>query len=130
VEPQSDAIKIEMEKGGRKEAHFVDAVIIATGGLIGGGMGLRHDGGFPPVLGPTLAPLRLSLSGATFGWDARADGGRWIRPPHATWRPHDVPRIAWAGDVETMRRDEGRPAGTVLSAVISGKRAVDRLFQG
>lgn len=130
VVPQADTVKIDVDANGRTDAHFVDAVVIATGGLIGGGVGLRDDERFPKVLAPTLDPIRLRLSGAVSGWDATADRGCWVHPPHVDWEPEEERRVVWAGDVRTRAREStgSTSGGTVLSAIVSGKHAAETLL--
>ncbi len=107
---------------------WVDAVVIASGGLIGHGVDHLARDQAPSTLGAMLDPSPVALLGAHEGWDASLDGGAWILPPHYRRGVSAASaRIILAGDVrgEASRR---APPGTVFGAIQSGLDAAERLL--
>lgn len=74
----------------------VDVAILASGGLVGGGLVLSSGAG--QVLGsPLLEPV--SDSGSFLGFDAAADGGSWLRPGRGPGLPPEIGGVRCVGDV-------------------------------
>ncbi|GEM_PF-2667939 len=111
---------------------WVEGLVVATGGLLGGGVGLKGSfRGAPADLCLELAHgvevEGASLRGEISGWDAQEAGGAWIRSPH--WRQNRAAPLATnliqiAGDASP--RDAGGGGGTIMHAVISARRAALR----
>jgi hypothetical protein len=100
--------------------------IVATGGLVGGGIALL-DNASGSILGSPLDPAERSPSGALEGWDPQTDGGRWLWPPHQDWEAETNSETLFAGDVCGLSGGSSEPRGTILSACASGRWAADRL---
>lgn len=108
---------------------WADAVVLASGGLIGHGVDSIARAGTPAALGAALDPAPPALLGASEGWDATEDGGLWVHPPHyrKSAAREASSRIVLAGDV---RGDagSGSPGGTVFGAISSGLEAAQQLM--
>ncbi len=100
-----------------------DRVIVATGGLIGGGLGLfREPGG---SIGSRLLPETIEEVGSWAGWDAAQDGGAFLTPgagPGLGAEPREG-RVLAAGDVRKGSYQ------TLLSAALDGISAGQRAAQ-
>src|SRR5690606_37342456 len=90
-----DAVRLEdsgvvldvVERAGAQRQLEADRVVVATGGLIGGGLALGVEPG-----GAIDSPLveSTSDSGSRLGWDAAADGGSWLRPGLGPGLPREL----------------------------------------
>jgi glycine/D-amino acid oxidase-like deaminating enzyme len=123
-----DAEQVHLEFGqesGLKDL-VADGVVLATGGLLGGGVALRSEGDFPAELTSALHAGARSLGGGVDGWDGAEDGGAWVMPPHFRKNLPDSSRIVVAGDARPA--DLGEATGTALGAVTSGHEAALRLL--
>lgn len=91
----------------------VDRVVLATGGLIGGGLALGVGPG-QTVSSPLLPGT--ADSGSRFGWDGAADGGSWLRPGlgPGVAREHFGGRVLAVGDVRAGAEQ------TILNALRDG----------
>jgi hypothetical protein len=78
------------------ERREVDLAILATGGLVGGGLVLG-TGPAGVVGSPLLAPI--ADSGSLLGWDPAADGGSWLRPGLGPGAPAELGPVRSVGDV-------------------------------
>jgi hypothetical protein len=129
VTPEEGAVRVEsVDAQGQRASRFADAVIIATGGLVGGGVALSASESGAHDLGPQLGAALAVPSGARDGWDPVAGSGSWIAPPHGDQAGPSDGRIGWAGDVRTEVCQEA-PGGTVLGAAVSGFEAAVRFVE-
>lgn len=110
---------------------WADSVIVATGGLVGHGIGVFESPSGPMDLRALLDPAAPPLLGAKEGWDAAHDGGHWVSPPHDR-RVSKIAadsRVVFAGDVR-RKVSSSAPGGTFLGAVQSGLDAAGVLSGG
>jgi glycine/D-amino acid oxidase-like deaminating enzyme len=111
---RSVVLVLETERSSTIERELeVDRVVLATGGLIGGGLALGAGPG--QAIGSPLLDGTAD-SGSRFGWDGAADGGSWLRPglgPGAP-REHCGGRVLAVGDVRAGAEQ------TILSALRDG----------
>src|SRR5690606_35423062 len=83
---------------GGRSTHWADAAIIATGGLVGGGVGLISEasGERGARWGNFLVRESAVPLGDWDGWDAQVDAGAWTSPDYARARSGGCPRRASA----------------------------------
>lgn len=125
---------------GELSTRWVDVVIIATGGLVAGGVGLipQASGQWGDRLGTLLSSGPAVPSGDWEGWDAQADAGAWTSPHYSKSRAvsrvaapgSQRSRIVVVGDARSAGSEISEPVGTVLGAAISAMKAVNQLFEG
>lgn len=129
LEDEQVRLTIRDAQGGARGTLWADRVIVATGGIIGHGVGVTEPQGEPIDLRALLDPGVPLLRGAKEGWDATEDGGKWVTPPHARKAPKTPrdPRVIFAGDVRATA-SRAAVGGTFLGAVQSGIDAADALI--
>lgn len=122
-------LSIQSQDGRRASTLWADGVIVATGGLVGHGVGVFAPPSEPTDLRVLLDPTMPLFGGAKEGWDAAEDGGRWVTPPHDRRMTFAAPgsRILFAGDAR-RKVTNSAPGGTLLGAIQSGIDAADALF--
>ena len=137
--PENGAVRlVSRADSGKSSTHWVDAAVIASGGLIGGGVGLipSASGERGSRWGSLLAEDLAVPSGDWDGWDAQADAGAWTSPHYvkgkASPRRLDS-REPWSplvvvGDARSAGLGSKEPVGTVLGAVSSTLAAMERLL--
>jgi hypothetical protein len=114
---------------GERRIRKAGLCIVATGGLVGGGVELLFDAS-GSALGSPLDSGPRSPSGALEGWDPQADGGLWLWPPHQGEGARANRGLIFAGDVCGPSENLLLRRGTILSACASGKVAADCLSKG
>jgi len=93
-----NGVTVTLEHGGARRALECARVIVATGGLVGGGLTLGNGPG-QGIGSPLFA--NLSDSGSQHGWDATTDRGSWLRPGLGPGLPQKLcgGRVVAVGDV-------------------------------
>lgn len=131
IEQEDEGLRLSLQgqDRGRGSALWADGVVVATGGLVGHGVGVFAPPNEPTDLRVPLDPAVPLFGGAKEGWDAAGDGGRWVTPPHDRRVPWAAPgsHILFAGDVRRKVSDSA-PGGTLLGAIQSGLDAAEALF--
>ncbi len=122
------------DEHGVESSQEYEAVVVATGGLLGGGLSFESadaSGGSGPARGAllsTLDPRPRVPPGSWDGADLTRGSGAWLRIGSADGVPRADPpeRIEFAGDV--CKGSAAEPNGCVGSALISGRAAVERVL--
>ena len=140
IYPEDGAVRLmSRARSGKSSTHWVDAAVIATGGLIGGGVGLvpAASGERGSRWGSLLAEDLAVPSGDWDGWDAQADAGAWTSPHYvkgeASRRRRDSSEpwspLVVVGDARSAGAGSNEPVGTVLGAVSSTLAAMETLLK-
>ena len=121
----SEISVVSKSKDGMVQEFFCDAVVVATGGLIGGGRAVMKQGrlGVGTKLGSSIFDSVVSPSGEFSGWDPAQAPDEWLGFGGACRERKDEECIQLAGDA----RGGGTtcaPLGTVYGAIVSGMNAV------
>lgn len=104
------------------------SLVLATGGLLGGGARVVERAGSDAGLELRAEPGGSPLvpPGDAHGWDPLMNAPGWIRDRGGIAHQFESSRVALAGE---LRGVAGGPVGTVLGAVASGATAVERLLR-
>lgn len=125
-EPESLRLLTQTTSGEKVERKCA-AVVVATGGLLGGGTHIRTRSAHESAL-----ELRAELvgservpSGDVHGWDPTAEAGAWIAERGGVAQAGGDERVVFAGELSTASQS---PQGTVLGAIASGIAATESLL--